>query len=90
VLTNLGSTPLRIASLTLSGTDAGDFAILPSSTCTAGDRVASGGVCRIELAFKPTGGGVRSATLSISDSDPSSPQTVALSGTGIQGVSPLR
>jgi hypothetical protein len=34
------------------------------------------------LAFKPTVAGARSATLAISDSDPGSPQTVALSGTG--------
>jgi hypothetical protein len=90
VLTNLGSTPLSIASLALGGTDAGDFAIEPSSSCGAGDRLASGGRCVIELAFQPTGGGLRSAALSISDSDPSSPQTVALSGTGVQGFSPLR
>jgi hypothetical protein len=90
VLTNLGSTPLSIKGLTLGGTDAEDFAIQSSSTCAAGDRVASGGRCTISLAFKPTRAGLRSATLSISDSDPSSPQTVALSGTGAQGLSPRR
>jgi hypothetical protein len=90
VLSNLGSTRLSIASLTLGGTDAGDFAIQSSSTCAAGDRLVSGGSCTIDLAFKPTGRGLRSATLAISDSDPSSPQTVALSGTGVHGFTPLR
>jgi hypothetical protein len=90
VLSNLGSTALRIASLTLSGTDAGDFAIQSSSTCAAGDRLASGGSCTIDLAFKPTARGLRSATLAASDSDPRSPQSVALSGTGVQGSSPPR
>jgi len=81
-LANLGSTPLGIASLTLRGTDAGDFAIQSSSTCVAGSSVAGGGSCTINLAFKPSAAGARSATLVISDSDPSSPQTVGLSGTG--------
>jgi hypothetical protein len=82
MLTNLGDTPLRIASLSLTGTDAGDFAIQSNSTCGAGSSVAGAGRCTINLAFKPTATGARSATLVISDSDPSSPQTVSLSGTG--------
>ena len=44
--------------------------------------VAGEGSCTINLAFKPSAAGARSATLVISDSDPSSPQTVSLSGTG--------
>jgi len=82
-LTNLGNAPLRIASLTLSGTDAGDFAIQANSTCAVGSTVAGEGSCTINLAFKPTAAGARSATLVISDSDPGSPQTVSLSGTGM-------
>jgi hypothetical protein len=82
-LTNLGNTPLRIASLTLSGTEAGDFAMQSNSTCAAGEWVAGGGSCTIKLTFKPSAAGARSATLAIADSDPGSPQTVALSGTGV-------
>ncbi|MGA2610109.1 MAG: choice-of-anchor D domain-containing protein [Terriglobia bacterium] len=82
-LTNLGNTPLRIESLTLGGTDAGDFAIQASSTCAVGSTVASEGSCTINLTFKPTAAGARSATLVIGDSDPSSPQTASLSGTGM-------
>jgi hypothetical protein len=82
-LTNLGNTPLRIASLTLGGADAGDFAIQSSSTCAAGSTVAGEGSCTINLAFKPSAAGARSAALAISDSDPGSPQTVSLSGTGM-------
>jgi hypothetical protein len=89
-LTNLGSTPLSISSLavvsfaplTPMGTKAGDFAIESSSTCVAGGSVAAPGSCTIKVAFKPTVAGVRSATLVIRDSDPSSPQTVNLRGTG--------
>ncbi len=82
-LTNLGNTPLRIESLTLGGTDAGDFAIQSGSTCGAGSTVAGEGNCTINLAFKPSAAGARSAALVISDSDPGSPQTVSLSGTGM-------
>jgi hypothetical protein len=82
-LTNLGGTPLRIEGLTLGGTDAGDFAIQSGSTCAVGGTVAGEGTCTINLAFKPSTAGARSATLAISDSDPASPQTVSLSGTGM-------
>jgi hypothetical protein len=82
-LTNLGSTPLRIESLALSSTDGGDFAIQSGSTCAAGSTVAGEGMCTINLAFKPSAAGPRSATLAISDSDPGSPQTVRLSGAGM-------
>ena len=88
-LTNLGSTPLSISSLSLVslapatslGTKAGDFAI-QSGSCVPGGSVAALGSCTINLAFKPTAAGVRSATLVIRDSDPGSPQTVNLRGTG--------
>ncbi len=81
-LTNLGSAPLRIESLTVGGRDAGDFAIQSNSTCAVGGVVAGEGKCTINLAFRPSAAGARSATLIIGDSDPSSPQTVSLSGTG--------
>jgi hypothetical protein len=88
-LTNLGSTPLSISGLSVVsiapftplGTKAGDFTI-QSGSCVAGGSVAGLGSCTINLAFKPATAGVRSATLVIADSDPSSPQTVNLTGTG--------
>jgi hypothetical protein len=82
-LTNLGNTPLRIWSLTLMGMDARDFAIQSNSTCGLGGSVAGPGSCTINLTFKPTAAGARSAALVISDSDPSSPQIVSLSGRGM-------
>ncbi len=88
-LTNLGSTPMSISGLTVvsiaplisTRSKVGDFAI-QSSSCVTGGSVAGLASCTINLAFKPSAAGVRSATLVISDSDPSSPQTVNLSGTG--------
>jgi hypothetical protein len=72
---------VSFAPLTPLGTKAGDFAI-QSGSCVAGGSVAGPGSCTINVAFKPTVAGVRSATLVIADSDPSSPQTVNLRGTG--------
>jgi hypothetical protein len=82
-LANLGNTPLRVESITLRGTDAADFAIQATSTCAVGKTVAGEGSCTINLAFKPSAAGARPSTLAISDSDPGSPQTVSLSGTGM-------
>jgi Domain of unknown function (DUF1929)/Bacterial Ig-like domain (group 3)/Bacterial Ig-like domain (group 2)/Abnormal spindle-like microcephaly-assoc'd, ASPM-SPD-2-Hydin len=73
-LTNLGTAPITINSI-VTGTD---FTVT-STTC--GGQLASGS-CTINVAFKPTAGGQFNEFLTISDSDPSSPQTVALSGMG--------
>lgn len=71
-LTNLGTTPVTINSIT-TGTD---FTV--TSTTCAGQL--GPGSCTINVAFKPTTVGQLNEFLSINDSDSSSPQTVALSG----------
>ena len=73
-LTNLGTAPLTINSITTGP----DF-VVPSNTC--GGQLAPGS-CTINVAFRPTAGGQFNEFLTINDSDSSSPQTVALSGTG--------
>ncbi len=45
-------------------------------------EIAASGSCTINVAFAPQASGQRTATLYVTDSDPSSPQTAALSGTG--------
>ena len=82
-LSNSGSSSITINGVSITGTDSGDF----SQTKTCGGTLAGGGSCSISVTFTPTATGSRSATLSVSDSATSSPQTVALSGTGVsQGV----
>ncbi len=76
--TNAGSTTLTLT-VNVDG-EGHDFPIL-SNTCPLGG-VAPGTNCKITIAFAPTATGLRTATLTIGDSDPFSPQTVALSGTG--------
>ena len=77
-LTNTGATALSITNITITGTNANDF----SQTNTCNSSVGPGLVCTISTTFKPTAKGGRSASISIADSSPDSPQQVNLSGTG--------
>jgi hypothetical protein len=78
-LSNTGTAPMTVNSATISGTNATEFA--QTNTCPT--SLAVGASCAINVTFSPGGSGVRTATLSISDSAPSGTQTVALSGTGV-------
>jgi Bacterial Ig-like domain (group 3)/FG-GAP-like repeat/Abnormal spindle-like microcephaly-assoc'd, ASPM-SPD-2-Hydin len=78
-LTNEGNIALTISSIGITGTDHADFA--QSHTC--GASVAAGASCTISVTFTPTTTGTRTATLSILDNAPQSPQTVGLTGVGV-------
>jgi centrosomal CEP192-like protein len=75
---NTGYGPVTISSITISGSNAGDFA--QSNNC--GSSLAAGASCTISVTFTPTTLGNESATLNITDDATGSPQTVSLSGTG--------
>ncbi len=77
-LTNSKTTTLTITSVGVAGANASDFAA--GSAC--GTSLGASSSCLISVTFTPTIVGAESATLSIVDSDSTSPQTVALSGTG--------
>lgn len=78
-LTNTGTASLTISSITLAGTDPGDY--IQQNTCV--NAVAAGGSCMISVSFKPTTTGSRPATVSITDNASGSPHTITLSGTGV-------
>ncbi len=82
ILSNTGNGSLNISSLAMSGTNAGDFA----QTSNCGGSVAAGSNCTITVKFTPSAAGSRSASLTVSDNAGSSPQTISLSGTGLQPV----
>ncbi len=84
-MSNGGSTPLGITGITIGGTNPGDY----SQVNTCGSSLAAGTNCAIKVTFKPTATGTRTATLSIADSDPTSPQTIALTGIGTSTGTPL-
>jgi hypothetical protein len=76
-LGNYGTAMLSISSITIKGTDSADFA----QTNSCASPVAPGASCTINVTFKPTEDGTRTATVSITDNAPGSPQTVSLTGT---------
>ncbi len=78
-LSNVGSVAVSITGITITGTDATDFA--ESNSC--GTSVAAGAKCSITVTFTPSATGARSASVSVSDSGGASPQQVRLNGTGI-------
>ncbi len=78
-VTNTGTAPLTVSAVTVTGTDAAMFAA--TNNCTV--AIAPAGTCTISVTFTPTALGARTATLNIASNVPSSPTTVALTGTGI-------
>jgi hypothetical protein len=82
-LTNTGNAALSITSLVIAGANVDDFAEI-ADTC--GGSVAAGSACTIGVTFIPSASRERTATLSITDNAPGSPQTVSLSGAGIHDV----
>jgi hypothetical protein len=76
VLTNDQKTTLAISSVTVGGTDPGDFTA--KSAC--GTSRKAGWDCTITVTFTPTVTGARTATLNIKDAVGT--QTVQLNGTG--------
>src|SRR5271170_1602055 len=77
-LTNLLSTTLTITSIAIGGADPADFA----QTNTCGGSVPAGDSCTISVTFSPTADGSRSANVTVTDNDITSPQKIVLSGTG--------
>jgi hypothetical protein len=73
-LSNTGSATLAIWSIGA----AGDFA--QSNTC--GTSLAAGASCAVSVTFTPTAAGARTGSLSIANNAATSPQAVALTGTG--------
>ncbi|HEX4004971.1 MAG TPA: Ig-like domain-containing protein [Acidobacteriaceae bacterium] len=72
-----------VGSVTFSGFQVnGDFQQTSSTCPIAPTPLAGNQSCRVTLSFAPTIGGTRGGQLLISDSAPTSPQVVNLSGTG--------
>jgi chitodextrinase len=76
-LSNVGSAPLTINSIAISGGNVGDFA----QTNNCGTSLAPGS-CTINVTFTPLTTGSRTSVLVVSDNAAGSPHTVSLSGTG--------
>ena len=86
-VSNTGNQPLHVSSVTLVGTNPGDFAI--SSNPCSGATVAIGASCTVGVTFRPTATGPLTATLRFTDdSTTGSTQDATLNGSGTAGPPP--
>lgn len=76
-LSNTGNAPMSITGISITGTNAGDFA--QTNNCPPS---LSSGSCAINVTFTPTASGPRTAAVSVADNAAGSPQTVSISGIG--------
>ncbi|MGH9573224.1 MAG: choice-of-anchor D domain-containing protein [Candidatus Acidiferrales bacterium] len=85
-LINQGTVPITLmagaSSIAIGGADFSDFS--ETSNCSLQSGLQPGATCTVNVVFSPIVGGTRTAALSIVDSAPGSPQTVALIGSGVQ------
>ncbi|MHB8486871.1 MAG: choice-of-anchor D domain-containing protein [Candidatus Acidiferrales bacterium] len=81
-LKNTGSAPLSIASIGITGPNAGDFAETSTCPLSSSGTLSAGATCTISVTFQPMAAGSRTASVVISDNANPSQQTIALTGTG--------
>jgi|GEM_PF-3119048 len=78
---NTGVGSLVITNLGVAGANPNDF-ILDTSVCQ-GAVIAPGSTCQINVRFKPTASGDRSATILVYDNSTGNPHSFAVAGAGI-------
>ena len=85
-ITLTNNTGVSVTLNTPAVTITGPFTSAGSTTCTNGLVIPNLGTCIINAQFKPTSVGYATGTISVNDSDVTSPQSVAVSGsaTGIK------
>ena len=81
-VSNSGDTDLTISSVSISGTNPGQFH--ESDDCSS--PIAPGASCQIDATFAPTAAGSYSAQVSIDNNSPAGTVTVPLLGTAIDAV----
>jgi hypothetical protein len=85
-VSDVGSLPVTLSNVSLSGANMGDFTITPNCSLPAILlSQTSNASCSISVTFAPTGGGPRQATLTATDS--AGTQSAQLTGIGIAAAS---
>ncbi len=82
---NLQKTPATINSIAVAGGNAADYALGGNCPITP-NTLPAGFSCNITVTFAPSALGNRIATLTVASNSSSSPQSIALSGTGLVAV----
>ncbi|MBJ6750324.1 choice-of-anchor D domain-containing protein [Geomonas anaerohicana] len=78
---NTSDLPMAVSDIAMGGVNPGDF----TQTNGCPPTLVGGESCTINIKFRPTAPGPRSATLYIYDSAAGSPQSIPISGTGMSG-----
>ena len=85
-LSNTGNAPLTINTITITGTNANNFALTSASTCPLGGGTLNAQTnCTLSVTFTPTSKGSKAASVTVADNANNvsgSQQQVSLSGTG--------
>jgi hypothetical protein len=77
-VTSTGNAPVQISSIILGGANPGDFKMTDS--CTPPASYAVHASCVLTLIFTPSAAGTRTATITITDDAPNSPQIIGVTG----------
>ena len=85
---NTGTAALVFSAISTTGTNANDFRIEPTSTCSVTTGVAPGASCRVDLTFRPTVLGAETASLVFAHNAAGGSNSVALNGTATAAAAP--
>jgi hypothetical protein len=80
LLSNPSVPVLSLGKISITGANAGDFSL--TNSCAA--KVTGGTSCQIQVTFTPKAAGARTAALTIADNAGPKPQTIKLTGSGVQ------
>ena len=86
ILTNRGSASLVLSTITLGGTNSTEFT--RGGTCAAAVSLAPTASCSVDVIFKPTAIGTRSATITIGHNATPNTSVLSLTGTGASAPVP--
>jgi Abnormal spindle-like microcephaly-assoc'd, ASPM-SPD-2-Hydin len=86
MLSSTGDQVLSVNALSITGLNAGDFSQIDN--CNAPTVLKPTTSCLITVNFTPTASGSRLAQFTVTDNAPGSPQSVALTGTGLGAPPP--
>ncbi len=81
MLSNAGSAPLIVTSMSITGANPSDFAY--NSMCGSTPTLQTYDHCQINVTFTPTAAGSRSASFTVASNGIGSPTAVGLTGTGV-------